>query len=38
MYPNVDVGLAAEVPDHRWPFYLPHVPDLILANVLVLVV
>jgi hypothetical protein len=33
----MNMRIAAEVPDHRRTFDLPHVPDAVLANVLILV-
>ena len=33
MDPNVDMGLAAEVPDKRRAFEAPVVPDAVVANV-----
>src|SRR5712671_4420871 len=30
--PGVDMGCTAEIPHHRWPFDLPHVPHSIVSD------
>ena len=37
MHPSVDVGFAAEIPDHGGTFNLPDIPDAVLADILIFV-
>src|SRR5262245_6659951 len=37
MHPRMHVRRAAEIPEHRRPFDLPHIPDTVIADVVVFV-